>query len=132
MRHNRKKYSSASGSFTLLPGSYEMHAELREAESGKTSTQIRKMKVQNYTEPPFSLSDIMLVDRVTSERGQSMISPNVSGNLYDLPHGFSFFFELYNRTGADSVALTYRVVDTKENQMYVQRDVAAWRGENQK
>ncbi len=119
---SRKEYSSASGSFTLLPGSYEMRAELREVETGKASTQIRKMNVQNYTESPFSVSDIMLVNRVTSEGGQSTIVPNVSGNLYDLPNGFSFFFELYNRTGADSVALTYRVLDTKEKQMYVQSE----------
>ncbi len=106
------------GSFTLAPGSYEMHTELRESESGKAFTQVRKMNVPNYAATPFSVSDIMLVNHVTTEGGQSTIVPNVSGNLYDLPHGFPFFFEVYNRTGADSVILTYQVFDKKKKPMY--------------
>ncbi len=116
---SRGEFSPAMGSFTLAPGSYEMHVELREKESGKAFAQVRKMDVPNYAVTPFSVSDIMLVNRVKTERGQSTIVPNVSGNLYDLPHGFSFFFELYNKTGADSVALTYQVFDKKENRVYV-------------
>ena len=113
-----REFSPATGSFTLAPGSYEMRAELREKESGKAFTQARKMNVPNYAVSPFSVSDIMLVNHVTTGGGQSTIVPNVSGNLYGLRHGFSFFFELYNRTGADSVALTYQVFDKKEKQMY--------------
>ncbi len=115
---SRKEYDPAVGSLRLAPGEYEMRAELREEESGKASTQTRKMNVQNYGDAPFAVSDIMLVNHVAREGGQSTIVPNVSGNLYDLLHGFSFFFELYNRTGADSVALTYRVLDKKEKLMY--------------
>jgi GWxTD domain-containing protein len=115
---SRGEFSPATGSFTLAPGSYEMRAELREKESGKAFAQVRKMNVPNYTVTPFSVSDIMLVNHVTTDGGRSIIVPNVSGNLYDLPHGFSFFFELYNRTGADSVALTYQVFDKKEKRMY--------------
>jgi len=115
---SRREFSPAMGSFTLVPGSYEMHTELRENESGKAFTQVRKMNVPNYAAPPFSVSDIMLVNHVTTEGGQSTIVPNVSGNLYDLPHGFSFFFEVYNRTGADSIILTYQVFDKKKKPMY--------------
>jgi GWxTD domain-containing protein len=115
---SRREFSPAMGSFTLPPGSYEMRAELRESESGKAFAQVRKMNVPNYAVTPFSVSDIMLVNHVRTEGGRSTIVPNVSGNLYDLPHGFSFFFELYNRTGADSVLLTYQVFDKKEKLMY--------------
>ena len=117
---SRREFSPGMGSFTLAPGTYEMHAELREKESGKTFRLVRKMTVPNYSGTPFSISDIMLVNHVTTEGGQSTLVPNVSGNLYDLPHGFSFFFEVYNGTGADSVLLTFQVVDKKEKRMYVQ------------
>ena len=119
---SRREFSPAMGSITLAPGVYEMRAELREMESGKTFAQVRKLNVPDYSEYPFSLSDIMLVDRVTTKGGQSTIVPNVSGNLYDLPHGFSLFFEIYNSTDADSVILTYQVVDKKEKQFYSKSD----------
>jgi len=119
---SRREFSPAMGSFTLAPGTYEMHAELHEQESGKTFTQVRKMEVPDYSGSAFSVSDIMLVNHVTTEGGQSTLVPNVSGNLYDLPHGFSFFFEVYNGTGADSVMLTYQVIDKKEKRMYVQSE----------
>jgi len=119
---SRREYSPATGSFTLPPGSYEMRIELREVESGKTITQLRKVDIENYAQAPFSVSDIMLVNHVTNEGGQSTIMPNVSGNLYDTPRGFSLFFELYNKTGADSAAFTYRVFDKKEKLMYTQSE----------
>ncbi len=119
---SKREFSPAMGSFTLAPGAYQLHAELRERESGKIYTQVRKMTVPDYSETPFSVSDIMLVNHVTTEAGQSTLVPNVSGNLYDLPHGFSFFFEVYNANGADSVILTYQVVDKKEKRMYIQSE----------
>ncbi|MGA7160125.1 MAG: GWxTD domain-containing protein [Bacteroidota bacterium] len=119
---SRKEYSTTAGSFKLAPDDYEMRAELREGDSRKASLQTRKIHVQNYAETPFSVSDIMLVNEVTKEGKQSTIVPNVSGNLYDLPHGFSFFFELYNQAGADSAALTYRVFDRKEKLIYTQSE----------
>ena len=59
---SRREFSPATGSLTLAPDSYEMRAELREKESGKAFTQVRKMNVPNYAVTPFSVSDIMLVN----------------------------------------------------------------------
>ena len=116
---SKREFSTVTGSLTLAPGKYELRAELREKESGKSYAQTRKINVQNYFESPFSISDIMLVNQVTNEGGRSTIVPNVSGNLYDLPHGFSIFFELYNSVEADSVILTYQVLDRKDNRLLI-------------
>ena len=71
---------------------------------------------------PLGYCQPFRMNEVTKEGKQSTIVPNVSGNLYDLPHGFSFFFELYNQAGADSAALTYRVFDRKEKLIYTQSE----------
>ena len=119
---SKREFSTVTGSMALAPGKYELRAELREQESGKAYAQTRKINVQNYFESPFSISDIMLVNQVTNKGGRSTIVPNVSGNMYDLPHGFSVFFELYNSVGADSVSLTYQVLDRKENRLYARTE----------
>ena len=113
-------YSLTQRSISLPPGSYVMRTQLREMESRKVSTQIRKITVPVYKDIRFGMSDIMLVNHVTNASGHTTIVPNVSGNLYNVPDGFFLFFEVYNTTKADSLELTYTITDKREKQIYTQ------------
>ena len=113
-------YSLTQRSFTLPPGNYVMRTQLREMESRKVSTQLRKISVPGYRGVRFGISDIMLVNHVTNESGHATIVPNVSGNLYNVPDGFFLFFEVYNATKADSLELIYTIIDKREKPIYTQ------------
>lgn len=113
-----KGYSLTQRSITLAPGSYSLHVELHEAESGKISIQRRTLDVPDFKHSPFALSDIMLVNRVADSAGRTSISPNVTGNLYENPDNFYVFFEIYTAFQADSVALAYSILDTKDRRVY--------------
>ena len=111
-------HSFTQRSMLVAPGSYLLRAQFRELESRKVSTQLKKIDVRDYAQQQFSASDIMLINRITQETGRTHIVPNVSGNLYNVLDGFFLFFELYNSTKADSVALTYRIFGKGEMHSY--------------
>lgn len=107
---SKSGHSFTQRSMLVVPGSYLLRAQLRELESRKVSTQLKKIDVRDYAQQQFSASDIMLINRITQEAGRTHIVPNVSGNLYNVLDGFFLFFELYNSTKADSVAMRKSVV----------------------
>lgn len=111
-------HSFTQRSMLVAPGSYVLRAQLRELESRKVSTQFKKIEVRDYAQQQFSASDVMLINRITQESGRTHIEPNVSGNLYNVSDGFFLFFELYNSTKADSIALTYRVFGKGDKHSY--------------
>ena len=111
-------YSLTQRSITVAPGNYVLRTQMREMESRKLSVQLKKIIVHDCSQPVLSMSDIMLVNRVTEEAGRTHIVPNISGNLYNVPDGFFLFFELYSSSKADSVELTYRMFDKMGQQIY--------------
>ena len=113
-------YSLTQRSISIPPGNYVMRTQLREMESRKISTQLKKISVPVYSGIKFGISDIMLVNHVKNESGHATIVPNVSGNLYNVPDGFFLFFEVYNSTKADSLELIYTITDRREKQIYTQ------------
>ncbi|HTX18742.1 MAG TPA: GWxTD domain-containing protein [Bacteroidota bacterium] len=119
---NRKEHALTQRSISLVSGSYSLRVQVREVESGKTYFRIKKIMVPDYAHTNFSMSDMMLVNKATSETGHTSISPNVTGNLYDLPHGFYVFFEVYNKTRAESVQVTYSVLTRNAACLYSQTE----------
>ena len=115
---SRGGYSFTQRSMLVAPGSYLLRAQLRELESGKVSTRLKKIDVRDFTGQKFSASDVMLINRITHEVGRTHIVPNVSGNLYNVLDGFFLFFELYNATNADSVTLTYKIFGKGDTHSY--------------
>ena len=118
----RKQYCLTQRSISMAPGTYTLRVQLHELESGRHFIREKKIEIPDYARSPFSISDIMLVNRATNETGHMSISPNVSGNLYDLPHGFFVFFEAYNTSAADSIQITYSVLNRKAVCIYSQSE----------
>ena len=118
----RKQYSLTQRSISIVPGAYTLRVQLHEIESERHFIREKKIEIPDYARSPFSISDIMLVNRAASETGHVSIAPNVSGNLYDLPHGFFVFFEAYNTSPADSVQITYSILNRKAVCIYSQTE----------
>jgi GWxTD domain-containing protein len=109
-------YSLVERSFYLQPAKYKLRVRVREAESNKTSEMEKSVQVLDF-DKDFSLSDVMIVNKLTEEGGRKSLVPNVSDNVGQLPHGFYLFFEAYNRTNIDSIDLLYSVLDPKKEQV---------------
>ena len=89
-------------SFALPPGHYVLNIQVTDNDTKKTTPGKRKVTVRDFSGPPFSMSDLMLVNRITVEQGKKVIYPNITGNVADLTSGFFVFFEVYDHLGADS------------------------------
>jgi GWxTD domain-containing protein len=106
-------YDLSEHSFYLQPARYKLRARVHDPESEKTSQIEKTIEVPKFSDRDLSLSDIMIVNKLTEQGGRKTIVPNVSNNVGELPQGFYLFFEIYSRTSPDSVDLKYSVVNPK-------------------
>ncbi len=117
----RSAYNLTQRSFDLLPGTYMLRAQVHDNESKKTATIVRKVVVDNYAVPSLTMSDVMLISRVTSDKGRLNMVPNISGNVADVVNGLYVFYELYNGGGTDSVESLYSISAAKHENVFLQR-----------
>jgi len=110
---SRNAYSLTQRAIDISPGSYNVEVHVRDSDSKKSGTIRRAMLVTDFQKDSLSLSDIMLISRLSTEGDKRKIVPNVSGNIGTLGEGFFLFFEIYNETPGDSVELTWRIFNTK-------------------
>lgn len=100
-------------SFAVPPGRYVVRVVMRDLESKVTRQLTRQMVVSDYAAADFSLSDIMLLNRVTVQGGRRSITPSISANIGAIPDSFYLYVEVYNARGIDSAQITSAIVDAK-------------------
>ena len=110
-------YGLTQRSIFVPPGMYTLRAQLRDNESKKLLTVVKKISVSSYFAQTLTVSDIMLVNRVTSDGEKRSLLPNVSGNIGENNNAFSIFFEIYSQQAADSVQLHYFIVNQNGQQL---------------
>lgn len=115
---SKKGYNLTLKSLTLPPGEYLLHIQMRDYESKKTSIEERGVNIPSFQNTLLSVSDVMLVGKLTAEGQKKNIAPNVSSNVGNLPEGFYLFFEVYNRTSVDTANITYHVLDQKQRVVF--------------
>jgi GWxTD domain-containing protein len=111
-------YSLSQRSVDLDPGSYEVMIQLKDRESQKISQRRRSLLVTDFSKDSLSLSDIMLVSRLTTEGEKRTIVPNISGNISQSSEGFFLFFEAYSPKSVDSLAFTWKAMDREKKIVY--------------
>jgi GWxTD domain-containing protein len=116
----RSAYNLSQRSLDVPPGTYIVRAQVHDNESKKTATVSRKIEVRTFNNP-LSMSDIMLISKVTSEQGRLNIVPNISGNVADVVNGLYVFYEVYSKGGADSVESLYTISNLKHENIFSQR-----------
>lgn len=108
-----RMYSMTQRSVNLTPGIYTMRSQVRDEESKKVFTVVKKIVVGNYATSSISVSDLMLVNRITADGDKRTLSPNVSGNIGENRNSFSVFFEIYDQRIPDSLEVRYSITDGK-------------------
>jgi len=102
-------------SFMLHPGKYVVKAQVVDRDTKKAVRDMHTVTIRDFSQIPFAMSDMMLVNRLDTAAGKKIVSPNIAGNVADLNSGFIVFFELYNHLGADSARIFLDVRNIKGN-----------------
>jgi len=107
---SRTAYSLTQRALDVDPGNYVVTVQVRDQDSRKTGRVRKALLVTDYRREALSLSDIMLVSRLTTDGATKRIVPNISGNISSMGEGFFMFLEIYNQTPGDSVELVWRIL----------------------
>jgi len=109
-------YSLLQRSFDLAPGKYFITVLLQDKESHVMRRIVRQMTIPKYDTSTLSLSDIMLVSRITYTGEKRSITPLVSANAGTLSEPFHVFFESYSDSAIAQGFVSVIVHDAKKNQ----------------
>ena len=112
-----KLYSLTHRTVDVDPGNYQMTIQLRDQDSRKSSQIRRSILISDFSKDSLSLSDIMLVNRLSTEGAKRTIVPNISGSISSLAEGFFVFFEMYSKPTFDSADVSYKIFDSKKNEV---------------
>ena len=121
-------YSLSQRSIEADPGNYQMTVQVRDQETRKMAQTRRSLLVTDFSKDSLSLSDIMIVSRLSTEGERRSIVPNISGNISRTSDGFFLFVEGYAPPQIDSLDLTWRVFNLKKTEMFKRRQSEAVRG----
>ena len=113
-------YKLSQKSIVLDPARYTVSVTLRDMETNKSRRIVRPVLVPDYTAAEFSMSDLLLVSRVTERGERRSIVPNITANVGNVSGAFSVFFEIYNRLRMDTVLLVTNILDKKKETVSVQ------------
>jgi len=99
--------------FEVKPGNYVLRVVMRDKESGASRQATRQILVSDFTQSDFSLSDIMLLSRVSMQGEKRSITPHISTNVGDIADAFYAYIEVYNARKLDTIHLLTDVVNSK-------------------
>jgi hypothetical protein len=99
--------------FAVAPGQYVVRVSMRDKESKVSRQVVRQLLVSNYAATDFSMSDIMLLSRVSLQGERRSITPSVSPNIGLIPDAFFLYVEIYNERKRDSVDFVSTLFDKK-------------------
>lgn len=125
-------YSLVERSFDVPPGEYSVVTFIRDNERRQNQRQEKKLKVSDFSTPKFSLSDIMLVSKLSKSGDRTTIVPCVSRNVGLVPDVFYIFFEAYDELPIDSVKFVIDILnEKKEKASHITETEKLSRGRNQ-
>jgi GWxTD domain-containing protein len=111
---SRNASSLTQKALDIEPGEYRVAVQLKDQESKKGGRIQRSLLVTDFEKDSVSISDIMLVSRLTTEGEKRKIVPNISGNVSSSGEGFFLFFEVYRTVPMDSARLAWQIFNQEK------------------
>ncbi len=111
--NSKNNYNLSFKSFFLAPGKYTIRSAVEDKESKKEYSIEDPFTVRTL-DGNISLSDIILISKVSNTGDAKKILPNVSGNVATQKDGVPIFFEAYSKAPED-VKLQYIISDPKHD-----------------
>jgi GWxTD domain-containing protein len=121
-------YSLTQRTVDLDPGNYEITVQVRDQETQKVSQKRSALLVTDFSKDSLSLSDIMLVSRLTTEGDKKRIVPNITGNISQSSEGFFLFFETYSPASVDSLTFNWKILDRTKATVFTREQREALTG----
>jgi len=112
-----KFYSLSHRPVEVEPGNYQASILIQDQDSRKTARRRRNLLVTDFSRDSLSLSDIMLVSRLSTSGEKRSIVPNISGTIGDQVEGFFLFVEIYSKVDCDSLQLRWRILDKQRREV---------------
>ncbi len=102
----------------IVPGTYEIDVQIYEPETKKRATRQNSIVVTDFGKDQLSLSDIMLVNKLTRMGDKTGVLPNVAGSVTRQNDGFYLFFEAYHVSPIDSLLLACHIFDSQKVEVW--------------
>ena len=115
---SNRVYNLTQRSLDVDPGTYQITVRVRDQESQKSSQMRRSLMVTDFSKDSLTLSDIMLVSRLTTDGERKTIVPIISGNVNRISDGFFVFFEAYAPSGIDTLDVTWKIFNLKKSEVF--------------
>ncbi len=101
----------------LPPGEYLVAVSVYELGTKKRSEKEREIKVEDFSTPPLSISDVMIVSRLSSNEGKKIITPDVQRNV-GIVDTFYLFYYVYKNNDDAKVDVNCRILDNDKKEVY--------------
>jgi len=113
---SKSNYNLSLRSFYLVPGKYFIRTSI-EDEDSKRSLSSENMYTVRDLSGNISISDILLVNKLTQVKGSNKILPNISRNVNFEKDGITMFFEVYSKY-PQNAEIQFQVKDGAGNAVY--------------
>lgn len=101
----------------LPPGEFNVSVSVYELGTKKRSEKERKIKVEDFSTPPLSISDVMIVSRLSSNEGKKIITPDVQRNV-GVVDTFYLFYYVYKNNDDEKVDVNCRILDNDKKEVF--------------
>jgi len=114
LTNSLNEYSSLNELFYIAPGDYKLIVELMDIDSKSTRIQKSKISITDYYNVPFSMSDVLFLNREIREEGD-VYTPNLVANYDKDQREIYLKFDIYNNKELDSVDIGLNIKDFNDN-----------------
>jgi len=104
--------------FDMDPGSYGVKVEVLNSDSKRGASVRRDIVVPDYAAHAISVSDAMIVTRMTTSGERRTIVPNISAMIGDDDDGFIVFSEVYVPPGLKTFRLTGTLLNSTKDSVF--------------
>lgn len=101
----------------LTPGEYDVYVTVYEPGSKNKTEKNKKVTVEDYSNTPLSISDVMIVSRMINNDGKRIITPDVSRNVSAIDT-FYLFYYVYKNNDDEKVDVNCRILDPQKKEVY--------------
>lgn len=101
----------------LAPGEYDVKVSVFEQSTKRRVEQEKKVKVEDYSTPALSISNVMIVSHIASTEGKKMITPDVARNVSQVDT-FYLFYYVYRNNDDENIDVDCRIFDPEKKEVF--------------
>lgn len=107
----------------LPPGDYKVKVSMYEQSSKNRAEDEKSITVRDFAASPFSISDVMIVSKMTSETGKKVITPDVARNVGAMDTFYLFYYVYKAGEEPEAINVSYRIIDQENKEVYAKNEI---------